>query len=153
MLFEERAGRGDSSSRRGFLFRGAPRRLMLAVAGAGAVLAAGALWAEGAVKQLDCEIRVVCDSGGNCRQGTGHVAFRMEPVRLDSGGRGDYRLRYGELQADMTALSDAGPFFWTLEQQRNALMPSSETDWLWHQLQLGQTVNSQIRFLECAFQQ
>jgi len=118
-------------------------------------MVAGTVLAEGAVKQLDCEIRIVCDGSGSCEKGSGHVEFRMEPVRLESGGQGDYVLRYGDQTAGMTAFSDAGPFFWTLEheQQRHTLMPSSETDWLWHELQLGQTVQSKIRFLECAFQQ
>ena len=77
----------------------------------------------------------------------------MEPDALGSGGAGRYSLSYGDITSAMQALSDSGPFLWNRSGERNALLASSETDWLWHQLTLAPAPASTIRFLRCEFQQ
>lgn len=108
---------------------------------------------EGAVKLLDCEIVRVCDAAGSCDAGSGEVRFRMEPLELAAGGAGSYQIRYRDAEASMQAMSDAGPFFWTAGSKRNALVASSETEWLWHELALGAAPQATVRFLACRFQQ
>ena len=116
-------------------------------------LAPAAALPEGAVKLLDCEFARLCDAAGECAPESGHSSFRMEPVELGSGGTGRYTISYDDTSADMQALSDAGPFVWNVARERNALIASSETEWLWHRLTLVPEPASEIRFLVCAFQQ
>jgi hypothetical protein len=117
------------------------------------LLLAGATWGEGAVKTLDCAVARVCDAGGRCETGTGRVSFRMEPEELEAGGAGRYTLSYGDTRAEMEAMSDAGPFFWSVGRERDALLASSETEFLWHRLALEPVPEATIRFLTCSFQQ
>lgn len=112
-----------------------------------------AAWAEGAVRLLDCTVTRVCSADGDCKPGTGRVSFRMEPVETDADGSGRYALSYGDVEADMRALSAAGPFFWTLAQQRNTLIASSDTQFLWHELELEAAPEATVRFLTCTLSQ
>jgi hypothetical protein len=109
--------------------------------------------AEGAVKLLECDIVRVCDAGGICDAGSGDVQFRMEPVELAGGGAGSYRISYGEVQFSMQAMSDIGPFVLMADSERNTLIASSDTQWLWHELELGAAPRAAVRFLTCTFQQ
>jgi hypothetical protein len=109
--------------------------------------------AEGAMKLLECDIVRVCDARGICNAGSGGVRFQMEPVELAAGGAGSYRISYGEVQSSMQAMSDIGPFVWTADSERNALIASSDTEWLWHELELGAAPRATVRFLTCTFQQ
>lgn len=117
------------------------------------MLAPGSVLAEGAVKLLTCRTATVCDAAGNCEQSAGEVEFRMEPLELEAGGAGTYRIAYGATEHDMTALSEVGPFFWVSDQERHTLMASSNTEWLWHRLSIVPTPSAAIRFMQCAFQQ
>jgi hypothetical protein len=108
-------------------------------------------WAEGAVRLLDCAVARVCDAAGACDSGTERVTFRMEPVETAADGSGRYGLTYGGTEADMDALSAAGPFLWTVGPERNALLASSETRFLWHRLTLEPAPEATVRFLECTF--
>ena len=109
--------------------------------------------AEGAVRLLDCSIVKVCDGTGECRAESRKLNFRMEPITVQSDGSGRYTLRYGTSAATMEASSTAGPFLWKVREQRNALLASSETEFLWHQLELDPTPRATIRFLKCSFHQ
>ena len=124
----------------------------LAVLSLGA-LPTGAALAEGAVRLLECSIVRTCDGGGHCEAAKGEVSFTMEPVDLEAAGGARYWLSYGDARAEMRALSDAGPFVWTLDSERHALLASSETQWLWHRLALVPAPEATILFLECAFRQ
>jgi hypothetical protein len=117
-----------------------------------AVLPVAAL-AEGAVKQLACEVVQICDGGGNCESAAGDVHFRMEPVSLDAVGGGEYTISYESTQVAMQASSDIGPFVWSVGTERHALLASSETEWLWHRLSLAAGPEATVRFLVCALQQ
>src|SRR3970040_1277640 len=97
-------------------------------------LLAGAAWPEGAVRFLDCTAARVCDGAGNCQAESMQATFRMEPTETRADGSGTYTLSYGDAQAEMEAVSDAGPFFWTVGTQRNTLLASSETEFLWARL-------------------
>jgi hypothetical protein len=108
---------------------------------------------EGAVRILDCSIEQVCNAAGNCRPGSGLVTFRTEPVSLRADGSGTYALSYGDVEAEMEAQSPAGPFFWTVGNERDTLLASSETQFLWHQLTFELVPEATIRFLQCAFRQ
>jgi hypothetical protein len=112
-----------------------------------------AVWPEGAVKLLQCEFIRVCDAAGNCAPEDGRISFRMEPDDLGAGGAGKYSLSYQDNMAQMQAVSDSGPFLWNLGSERNALIASSENEWLWHSLTLEPVPGSDIRFLRCSFQQ
>jgi hypothetical protein len=116
-------------------------------------LAPSILPAEGAVKLLDCEITRICDAAGACTAGRDEVSFRMEPIELGAAGAGRYSLGYGGTQVEMQAMSDTGPFLWNRDSERHALLASSETGWLWHQLTLEPSPGSTIRFMSCSFQQ
>jgi hypothetical protein len=117
------------------------------------LLLPGAVWAEGAVRLLVCSVARVCDAAGNCEAGTVQVTFRMAPEETGVDGAGSYALSYGDTQADMEALSDAGPFFWTVGTEQNTLLASSETQMLWHQLTFDPVPEATIRFLTCALRQ
>jgi hypothetical protein len=110
-------------------------------------------WAEGAVKIFDCTVARVCDAAGVCEAGSGHVTFRMEPVKLEADGSGRYALSYADKQTDVTAVSALGPFVWTLDEERDTLLISSRTQFLWHRLRLGPASEATVRFLTCSFQQ
>lgn len=125
-------------------------RILLPLIALGLVLPGGAM-GEGSVRRLDCTVQRVCDAGGRCESGTGEIRFRMEPEKLDPAGAGSYTLSYGEIRAPMTALSDAGPFFWTVGVERDTLLASSETEFLWHRLEPGASPVTTIRFLSCTF--
>lgn len=116
-------------------------------------LAPSLLFAEGAVKLLDCEITRVCDASGVCEAASDETGFRMEPIELGAAGAGRYSLSYGGTQVEMQAMSDTGPFLWNRGSERHALLASSETGWLWHQLTLEPSPGSTIRFMSCSFQQ
>jgi hypothetical protein len=108
---------------------------------------------EGAVKLLECSIASVCDGQGQCSPGSGQAAFRMEPLQVEAGGAGTYTIIYGDTKAEMNAMSEVGPFIWTVEAERHTLVVSSRTDWLWHQLASGPTPAATVRFLsDCSFQ-
>jgi hypothetical protein len=108
---------------------------------------------EGAVKLLECSIAKVCDGQGQCEAGSGQATFRMEPEQIEAGGVGTYTIFYGDTEVAMDALSEVGPFIWTVGTERNALIVSSRTDWLWHQLASGPTTEATVRFLsDCSFQ-
>ena len=77
----------------------------------------------------------------------------MEPVEIAAGGAGSYQISYGDVQASMQAMSDIGPFVWTAGSERHALIASSDTEWLWHELALGAAPRATVRFLSCTFQQ
>ena len=77
----------------------------------------------------------------------------MQPVDAGDDGSGHYRISYADVNAEMDAQSYAGPFFWTLAKERDTLLASSETLFLWHQLTLDPVPEATIRFLTCAFRQ
>ena len=108
---------------------------------------------EGAVRLLDCTVVTICDGSGNCEEASDQVTFRMEPVVFEASGSSRYPLSYRDTQAEMSAMSDTGPFFWTIHEERAALLASSETEWLWHRLTLGPVPEATISFLVCSFQQ
>lgn len=131
-------------------------RLMLSsltVFGVSAAVFPGLVLPEGAVRLLDCTVAKVCDAGGNCEAASDQVTFRMEPVDLGAGGSARYALSYGDTRVDMRAMSDAGPFFWTTGPERDVLLASSDTQWLWHRLTLDASPEATVRFLVCSFQQ
>jgi len=117
------------------------------------VLLPNAGWGEGAVRLLDCTIVRVCDAAGICEAASGAVAFRMEPVQVAQDGSGRYELRYGNTDVAMNSLSDVGPFFWTVGDEHNTLLASSETQFLWHRLTLGPVPAATVRFLTCTIRQ
>lgn len=110
-------------------------------------------FAEGARKELDCQIVRVCDAAGVCQAGDGNVSFTMEPVEVGESGAGRYQLSYAQTTSEMQAVADAGPFIWTAGQERHVLVASSETEWLWHRLDLAAAPTATIRFLGCSFRQ
>ena len=110
-------------------------------------------WGEGAVRLLDCTVVQVCNAAGSCEAASGAVAFRMEPVQVGQDGSGRYELHYGETEAAMDALSDVGPFVWTVGEERNTLLASSETQFLWHRLTLDPVPAATVHFLTCTIRQ
>ncbi len=116
-------------------------------------VAPGLAGSEGAERILDCSVKQICDAAGNCRPGSVQVTFRTEPVSLKGDGSGIYALSYGEIETMMEAQSPAGPFFWTVGNERDTLLASSETQFLWHQLTFDQVPEATVRFLQCAFRQ
>ena len=124
----------------------------LSVLGCVALLS-NAVWAEGAVRLLDCRVVRVCDAAGNCQAATEAVAFRMEPAQVGPDGAGRYQLKYDETEVAMEALSDAGPFVWTVGDEHNTLLVSSQTQLLWHRLAVSPVPAATVRFLECAIRQ
>lgn len=112
----------------------------------------GTGWPEGAVKLLDCSVALVCDADGSCEAGSELVTFRMEPLETEVGGAGRYTIRYADVETAMEAVSDIGPFFWTVGGERDTLVASGETKWLWHRLTVDGGPEAAIRFLTCSFQ-
>ena len=108
---------------------------------------------EGGVRLLDCIVTRMCDAEGICEAASSNVIFRMEPVAVGADGSGRYALGYEDIEVAMEAQSVAGPFFWTLPAERNALLPSSETQFLWHRLTLDPEPHASIRFLMCIVHQ
>ena len=116
-------------------------------------LPAGFAHAEGAMRLLDCTVVQACDGAGKCAAAADVVKFRMEPIEVRPDGSGRYTLRYGDVQAAMTASSDIGPYVWSVGQERHALLVSSEHDFLWHRLVLEPAPAATVRFLRCEFRQ
>jgi hypothetical protein len=108
---------------------------------------------EGAVRLLDCSITRVCDAGGSCTAASDDVTFSMQPIESRADGSGRFQLHYGNTDAPMDALSDAGPFVWNVGAERNALLVSSETQFLWHRLTLDPMPTATVSFLRCAIRQ
>ena len=77
-----------------------------------------AVQGEGAVRLLECTVVKECDAAGLCETASTQVMFRMEPVEIGTDGSGRYSLRYGDVEAAMDARSAAGPFFWTVGNNR-----------------------------------
>lgn len=109
-------------------------------------------WAEGAVRVLDCKVTQVCDASGACEAESDDVSFRLAPENLHEDGSGTYAITYRAIQASMEATSEAGPFYWTMGSERNTLLASSETQFLWHRLMLDPTPATRVYFLNCALQ-
>jgi hypothetical protein len=125
------------------------RKILIAAVGC-AALVPGLAVAEGAVKTLQCTIERVCDAGGQCEAGSGEIGFRMTPVQLASDGSGSYTISYDDVETDMQAGSELGPFFWKSVDERHVLLVSSETQWLWHTLTIEAAPAATVRFLECS---
>jgi len=132
-----------------------PRRQKLATALAAIVVAFlyGSARGEGSVRTFQCLADKVCDAHGSCTPADNEVEFRMEPLQLDAGGAGDYRLSYGEDTVAMRADSDAGPFMWESDGSRHTLLVNSEARLLWHRLEFASPLSSRITFLQCALRQ
>lgn len=109
--------------------------------------------AEGATRVLDCTLNRACDASGACNPESAHLVFRMEPIETHADGSGRYTLRYGDDHAEMQAMSFAGPFLWALPTERDSLLVSSETKFLWHRLVLEPAPVATIHFLTCEFRQ
>lgn len=131
---------------RGSARRARGRLLALVVAFCGAVN----VGAEGARLRLECTVVRVCDARGACEPGAGAIEFRLAPLGLDADRGGRYTLEYDGGRAEAEAPSEAGPFLWTIGTERNALLASSETEWLWHRLTVEPAPQATVRFLECA---
>ncbi|PXF31172.1 hypothetical protein WH50_11045 [Pokkaliibacter plantistimulans] len=119
---------------------------------------AGSALAEGRLRILDCQITRHCDGAGQCAAGGEKVVFQMAPQHLDEGGAGSYQLSYGapgqgEVKLPMTATSYAGPFLWSMAEERDTLLASSESLFLWHQLRLTPTPQATVSFLSCTLRQ
>lgn len=114
----------------------------------------GAALAEGAVTVIDCAVTSVCDAQGSCEPASRRVSFRLEPLDRNADGSARYEISYGNnRRAEVRGLSDAGPYVWTTDKERNALLASSETRWLWHQLELDPAGPlATIRFLSCTIE-
>ena len=106
-------------------------------------------WAEGAVRVLDCKVMQTCDASGACEATSDEVTFRLTPKSLQEDGSGQYEISYRDIQASMEATSYAGPFYWTNGTERNTLLASSETHFLWHRLALDPAPQASINFLDC----
>lgn len=117
------------------------------------VMVPGDAGSEGAVRILDCSLEQVCNADGKCKPGSGRISFRTEPVSLRADGSGVYALSYEDVETEMEAQSPAGPFFWTVGNERDTLLASSETRFLWHQLTFDQAPEATITFLRCTFRQ
>jgi hypothetical protein len=128
-------------------------RVAMAALALGLASLPGAVLAEGAVRVLNCTLVRACDAAGACKPESMQVTFRMEPIETRPDGSGRYTLRYGEQQADMQAMSFAGPFLWTLPTERDSLLVSSETQFLWHRLVVEPAPVATIHFLTCEFRQ
>lgn len=113
----------------------------------------GFVHAEGAVRVLECTVTMVCDAAGQCAGAAEPVSFRIEPLEVAETGPARYAINHGETQAEMQALTDAGPFFWMHGSERATLLASSETQWVWHRLVLEPRPSATISFLTCAFRQ
>jgi hypothetical protein len=129
------------------------RQMLVSLSLLGCVALPNAGWGEGAVRLFDCTVVQVCNAAGNCEAASGAVAFRMEPVEVGPDGGGRYELKYDEAEVAMDALSDAGPFMWSIGEERNALLLSSQTHLLWHQLTLSPMPAATVRFLTCTIRQ
>jgi len=105
---------------------------------------------EGAARSFNCRITQTCDAAGRCQRADGEVSFRMAPESLAPDGSGTYQISYRDEQASMEARSFAGPFYWTTDSERNSLLASSETEFLWHRLKLASAPEAEIHFLTCA---
>jgi len=127
------------------------RRMLSALCLTG--LMPAAVQGEGAVRLLECTVVKECDAAGLCETASTQVMFRMEPVEIGTDGSGRYSLRYGDVEAAMDARSAAGPFFWTVGNQWDTLLASSETEFLWHRLTFAPAPSASIQFLSCAFRQ
>lgn len=109
--------------------------------------------AEGSPRVLECSFLKSCDAVGTCRPDAGKVRFRMEPVVVNAAGAGRYTIRYGTTSAPMQAISAVTPFVWTVAGERNTLLASSDTAFLWHQVKLEPTPQAMIRFMKCRFRE
>jgi hypothetical protein len=109
--------------------------------------------AEGSVRTLNCHLTQSCDDAGACKAADQSIAFRLEPITLAADGSGHYTLHYNDQSADMQAPSEAGPFFWQQGNERNTLLVSSDSHFLWHTLTLAATPTAQVRFLTCSVRQ
>lgn len=110
-------------------------------------------WAEGAIRVFECTTNQSCDAAGECAAAVEQASFRLEPLAVDATGAGDYQISYGDVRVEMQAFSEAGPFFWITGNERNTLLASSETEFLWHQLSIDPAPASTIRFLSCALRE
>jgi hypothetical protein len=109
--------------------------------------------AEGAVRIFACEVLQECDADGGCKAVEQKIEFRMEPRERAVDGSGSYTIHYDDQSADMQALSEAGPFYWQQGSERNTLLASSDTRFLWHSLSLAAAPVAQVRFLACDVRQ
>lgn len=127
-----------------------PGRLMLATC---CLIFSVSTFAEGAVRTFDCSLQLQCDADGECTPETGKVTFQLEPQLLDAQGAGSYRLVYEDEDVAMQAVSDAGPFTWTLAGVRHTLLVNAADGLLWHQLEFSAAPKATTHRLNCNFSQ
>ncbi len=77
----------------------------------------------------------------------------MEPQKLNPDGSGSYTMIHNDESTDMSALSFAGPFYWSSDDERNTLLANSENEFLWHRLELDPAPLVNIKFMHCVFSQ
>ncbi|WP_373356960.1 hypothetical protein [Pseudoroseicyclus sp. CXY001] len=104
--------------------------------------------AEGARQVFDCTITQRCGASGACGSGRDPVVFTLDPEEVDADGAGSYRIGWDEAAAPMQAGSSLGPFTWAEGDRRHTLLFSSETNMLWHDLDLSRGEAS-VAFLTC----
>ncbi len=107
-------------------------------------------WAEGAHRYFDCHVTLLCDAAGHCEPASESLTFHLAPLDADEAGSGTFLLTYQEQETQMQSLSDAGPYVWQIDNVRHTLLASSESAFLWHQLNLNGTPDSTIRYLQCS---
>jgi hypothetical protein len=128
-----------------FLRRALPPTLLLSAA------LPALVWAEGAVRVLNCQTTQVCDAIGHCRTDGETLSLRMTPKALRSDGSGEFMLHYQDRDVPMETLSEAGPFVWQLEHDRYTLLANSSTQFLLHKLSLAAEPTASVQFMTCSF--
>lgn len=106
--------------------------------------------AEGAHRYFDCSVTLLCDAAGHCETASESLTFHLAPLDADEAGSGTFQLSYLNQEVEMQSLSDAGPYVWQTGNVRHTLLASSESAFLWHQLDLNGTPDSSIRYLQCS---
>lgn len=105
--------------------------------------------AEGAGMVFTCQELTSCGPDGACTATpAAAVTFTLAPLTVGPEGEGIYKISYGNAEAEAQAMTGIGPFMWRFGTREHTLLFSSETNMLWHALDLD-TGRAEVFFLAC----
>lgn len=116
-------------------------------------LMAAPLWAEGNRSVFQCTGLTSCNEDGVCVDDQTEVEFAFAPLDVNPDGAGTYELTYNGMTTWARKTGWNAPAIWWIDTKTvdslHSLMAASQTNMVWHRLDLSEPQGSQTRFLEC----
>jgi hypothetical protein len=115
-------------------------------------LSASAVDAATDTTTIACAFVTTCDQDGNCTAAVDQrVIFKLEPVKVEHHGDGEYIISYDEIAEEMRLDIYPTRMTWTEgDSDIQTLTGLGRTGMIWHQFEYsGEDATSVVHFLKC----